>query len=213
MFADAHSYLSCCYVDAWLFQWPGFDEGLSCGLEWAQKGVALDPGSAIAQTRLGWNQFFLVQYDEAVESFERALALDPDSAEAHAYYGETLNYCGDPQTAMEHIDTALRLDPFCPPSWLFMKGHSLYLLGQYDDAIPLMQATVERIPDFQVGHLFLACIYAETNRPGEASHHVNEVLRSVPQYTLADAVRVYRYRGEKQKQKFITGLRKAGLPE
>ncbi len=162
---------------------------------------------------IGLEPIFLVQYDEAVESFERALALDPDSAEAHAYYGETLNYCGDPQTAMEHIDTALRLDPLCPPSWLFMKGHSLYLLGQYDDATPLMQATIERIPDFQVAHLLLACIYAETNRPEEASRHVNEVLRSVPQYSLTDAVRAYRYREEKQKQKFITGLRKAGLPE
>ncbi len=212
-FAEAFSYLSCCFIQAWLFQWPGFEEGIDRSLELAQKGLELDPDSPIALHRLGWNQLFYQQYDEAIVNFERALSLDPDNGEVHAYYAETLNSDGDPDSALEHLDIAFRRDPFCPPSWLFMKGHSYFILGQNDLALDLMRQTIERAPDFQIAHLFLACIYVEAEQLDNANAEIGEILRTAPQYVLADAIRVYPYRHKENQDRLINGLRAAGIPE
>lgn len=212
-FAEAHSYLSCCYTNAWLFMWPGFDEGLIGGLEWANKGVDLDSDSAIAHTRLAWVYLFLREHDKSISTFEKALSLDPENAEVRAYFAESLNFCGDPNAAIKHLEVAFRLDPFCPPSFLFMLGHAKFLLRRDDEAISLIQQSIERLPDFLVARLFLACLCAETDRGSEAAEQVKAVLKTAPHYTLRQADRVYPYRNDTDRNRFLDGLREAGLPE
>lgn len=211
-FADAHSYLSCCYTNAWIFLWPGFDEGLSRGLEFAERGVELTPDSAIAMTRLAWIQLFLRDHDQAFSNFDKARALDDASAEVRALHGEALNFGGNPRAAVALLESAFQLDPFCPPSWLFILGHAHFLLRHYEDARRLIQQAIERLPDFQVARLFFACLLVETDSVGAAEEQIKTVLSAVPHYTLADADRVYPYRQDRDRRRFLDGLRRAGLP-
>ena len=196
-----------------MFRWPGFDEGLDRGLEWAKKGTELDPESAIAHTRLAWVKVFFRELVEAIAIFEKALSLDPENAEVRAYYAETLNFSDDPEAAIKHLEIAFRLDPLAPPSWLFMLGHSNYLLERHDDAITLMRQAVERVPGLHLAQLLLACLYIETGQEDQAAEQVKIALEATPQYTVQEADRIYPYLDDSVRTRFLDGLRKAGLPE
>jgi adenylate cyclase len=212
-FGQAYAYFGNCYVNAWLFMWPGFDEGLDRAVELTEKGVELDPGSATAHYRLGFAEIFRRNHDRAIECFGRALEMAPDDAEVHAYYGETLNYCGDYEKAREHLEHAQALDPLFPPSWTFMFGHSAYGLGEYDKAVQFVRRALDRVPEFQVAYFFLICSLAELDRMDEARLAVDELLALLPAYTVSDAERIYPFRYDEVRKKFIDNLRKAGLPE
>ncbi len=212
-FAEAQTYLAMCYVNAWLFLWPGFEAGLARAGEIARTAVAIAPDSAVAHLRLGWVELFQRNHDAANVSFERALSLDPENAEIHAYFGEALNFSGKYELANEHAATALRLDPLSPPSWQFIYGRSFYHLGQYDKAASLIGGAVERLPALTVARLYLACAYLELDRHADAKEQIRQVIANEPRYTVEVADRVYPFRLDKDRIRFLDSLRAAGLPE
>lgn len=212
-FVEAYTYLTMCVIAAWLFMWPGFEEGLERAVELGDRAVEIAPDSNVAHLRLGWVQLFQRKHETALASFEHALALNPDDAETHAYFAETLSYAGDYKRANAHATRALRLDPLAPPSWQFHYGRTLYHLGQLDEAASTIRAVVERVPEMVIARLFLACIYVETDRPDEAREQIRHVTRQEPRYTLQVVDRVYPFRLDHDREQFLTSLRSAGLPD
>ena len=212
-FADAHSYLSYCVLTSRLFMWSERGDELERSIALAEKGAALDPKSAIVWTRLAWAHGWAGNFDKAVKFYEEALALEPDNAEVYAYYAETLNFTEQAEKAVELLHRALEIETLSPPSWDFMLGHSLYELGQSEEAVPRILRCIDRAPMFAAAHLYLACTYVELGRLDEAEEQIR-VLRDIePRYT-ADKVRErYKYSDETNCSRFLENLRKAGLPE
>jgi adenylate cyclase len=212
-FAAAYAYLSFAHMVGWQYLWPGHGDDLDRALEFAQKAVALDDGLGMVHTRLGWIHLFHGEHDKAIASFERGVALDPNDAEAYAYFAEALNYSGDPEKSIALTGKALRFDPLIPPNCAFHLGHSYYLLRRYDDAETMIRSAIDRAPAFPVAHLFLAVVYSEIDRVQEAAVEIETVLKLIPGYTLAVINQMYPYRSAEAKNRFLEGLRKAGLPD
>lgn len=212
-FAEPYSYLSYCCFAQFAMMLPGADPDLSHALDLAEKAVALDPGSAIAHTRLGWIQGFLRRFDDSVASFEKALALDPNNAESHAAYAEILNHFGDPERALEHNNRAIAIDTFAPPNWIYQIGHALLILRRYDEAIEKLEEAIAVAPHFQPALARLACAYAETNRPEEARRVGAKILEINPRFSMAFWDALSPHRTDEQRERFRMALRQAGLPE
>ena len=212
-FAAAYTYLSFAHMLDWVNLFEGHGKGLDLALEIAQKAVALDDALGMAHARLGWIHNFRGEHDKAIASFERAIALDPNDPEACSYFAEVLNYYGDPERAIALTEKAVRFNPLLPPHLTCHLGHSYFLLRRYDDAVEMIRNTIDRVPTFVVAHVFLAVIYSETERMQETAAEIETVLKLVPGYTLPLVDERFPHRLPEAQDRFLGGLRKAGLPD
>ena len=76
-----------------------------------------------------------------------------------------------------------------------------------------MIRAVERVPKFTNTYVFMACAYVELDRLDDARDTIKALLEVAPQYTLKDLARLYAYRVDEVRNRFLDSLRKAGLPE
>jgi adenylate cyclase len=212
-FADAYGYLSFCQFYGWFHMWPEFDDTLDRAYVLAERGVALDGASAIAVMRLGFTQAWLRRFDQAIPNFDKATALAPNNAEIHATFGQMLNYCGSPERGMEMIEKALRLETYAPPLWEFYLGSSYLLLHRYGEALTRFRRMTERAPKFSPAYFSLAWTYVELGRLDDAHDAINAALEINSQYTVKEVDRLYPYRIDQVRNRFLDSLRKAGLSE
>jgi len=212
-FAPAHAMISYCYFIDWNFVASSDDGPLKKALEVATKAVDIDPTGGYAHARLAWIKAFMREFDESLKGFERALVLAPNDPDVLAYYGETLNYADQPKKGLEMIEQGMRLDPLGPPSWEFHLGHSYYKMGRHDEAISFIRQSMTRGPEFPVTYLYLAVLYSELDRNEEAEQMVQLSLGKAPNYSIATIARVIPHKSDKQIDRFLGGLRKAGMPE
>jgi adenylate cyclase len=212
-YADAYGYLSYCHYYGWVLNSPGFDDNLDRANELAERGVELDDTSVIALARLAWIQAWLRRYDQAIANFERAIALAPDNTEVNATFGQVLNYFGNPERGLEMIEKAFSFEIFPPPLWEFFAGFSNLLLRNYAEAINRFNRVVERAPKNTYIYLFLAWAYAELDRLDDAHDAIKTFLEFTPHYTLKKATERWPYQVDEDRNRFLDGLRKAGLPE
>ncbi len=72
---------------------------------------------------------------------------------------------------------------------------------------------VESNPHYHDGHLALAAAYGLAGRIDDAEWEAEELLSLQPDFTLRDSLRRTPYKNPADLERWITGLRKAGLPE
>ena len=107
----------------------------------------------------------------------------------------------------------MRLDPHYPPTYLFFLGYGYYAMGRYDEAISALQRSLARNPDHFSPHRTLAVIYSELGRMAEARAEVTEMLRISPNVSLSGQSQRMPFRDPAVLERYMDGLRKAGLPE
>ena len=192
---------------------PGFDDGLNCAHELAERSVSLDDTSAFALAALGWFQVWLRHDDKAVVNLEKAIALAPNNAEVYASYGAVLTRLGNPVRALEMLEKAFSLEMFSPPNWELYAGWSCLVLRRYDEAITRLNRAVERAPKFIPTYPALAWAYVESGCLDDARDAIKTFLELVPQFTVKKAAERWPYRIEEDHNRFLDALREAGLPE
>ena len=212
-FAPAYALLSYCYFVNWCFVATLDDTVLVKARELAERAVEIDQSAAFAHARLGWILAFLRKFDDALNSFETAIKLAPNDAEVLAYYGEILNYADQPERGLEMVEKGIRLDPLGPPNWEFHRGHSYYKMHRHDEAISSIRHSISRGPEFPITYLYLAVLYGELGRRDDAMQMVNSALQRSPNFSINTIRKVVPHKSEKESQRFLDGLRTAGMPE
>ena len=210
-YAKAYVWLSWAYFIDWEFQWTEGPGALDRSQGAARKAVALDDSLSEAHTVLGWNSLWKKQHDVAIAELERAVSLDPNSEWAYGFLAQVLNFAGRPDEAIGFAKKAMRLDPNYPPWQVFHLAHSYFLLRRYDEAIAALQDALRRNPDFSPARRVLAVAYAELGREKEARAEVAEILRISPGASLDRWRERWPQRPQAELERFIAGLRKAGM--
>ena len=210
-YAKAYAFLSWAQFLDWYFQWTEGPGGLDRALETARKAISLDDSLSDAHTVLGWNSLWKKQHDTAIAELERAVSLDPNSEWAYGFLAEVLNFAGRPDEAIGFVKKAMRLDPHYPPWLAFHLADSYFLLRRYDEAVPALQDALGRNPNFLPARCVLAIVYAELGREREARAEVAEITRISPGASLERWRQTMPYKNQAALDRFIAGLRKAGL--
>lgn len=83
----------------------------SLAMEQFRQAVAASPGNAQVHAELGYQQYRLGHYAEAVESYRRAVALRPDVGAYWSIYGGVLLASGDNEAAEAALRRALSIEP------------------------------------------------------------------------------------------------------
>jgi tetratricopeptide (TPR) repeat protein len=174
--------------------------------------VALNPSSQFARQLLSSVSFFRHELDAFFAEAERALALNPNDASSLAVIGRDLHYAGD-KRGIELVRKAIALDPFHPTWFHFPIANYHFGRGEYEEA--LKAARKAAVPGVFQTQIYLAAIYAELGRQGEAQSALEELLRLYPGFTTEKLIEERQKWNESEDMlnRWVAALRKAGLPE
>jgi TolB-like protein len=182
--------------------------------EAAREAVAADDNDAMSHTTLAIFELFSGRHAEARRRLHRALSLDPNSEFARGYLGVSHAFGGDYDTALEHLEQAVRLSPrgLLIVVWHLCKAWASLSAQRYDEAVDFAELALESNSEFCDVYAVLACAngYLERTEPARAA--LGQLLDRMPGLSLSDERLVRPFVRAADQDRFIDGLRKAGLP-
>jgi len=143
-------------------------EGMAKARAAALKALALDPTLADAHASMG-DQLCVYEWDAsaAEREFRRAIELNPSLANAHYFYANCLVAHGRLAEALAEARRAHELDPL-NPEVATARAWALYVARRYDEAIAVMQKSLDLEPGLAHGHMLLALPLAGKGSYAEA---------------------------------------------
>jgi TolB-like protein/Flp pilus assembly protein TadD len=188
------------------------EEGVRCARQVEQSGRN-DPGALSAAAHA--LAYLARDYEAGFAAAHRAFLLAPNSAVVLLSYGWMRAYLGEADAALELIGRAKRLSPVDPVAFIFSAALSYahFVVGRYDLAAHTALQAVRDRPSYLVAHRLLAASLGQLGRVEEAAEAARALLALTPGYTIADAVGHASMRDPAMRDRFLNGLRRAGLPE
>jgi len=115
-------------------------------LELAQQSLLLNPRDPLGHWALGRAHLLRGDMGESLAELDVATELNPSFAVGQYSLGFALMQSGDTVRGIERADKARRLSPYDPMSFAMIgvRGFSLALSGQYDEAAKLMALSVRQ---------------------------------------------------------------------
>ncbi len=189
------------------------DALLSKGFASARRALELEASSPLANRVLGNLHLRARQHMDAVTWTQRAVALNPGEAESYAWNANVLSYVGRSAEALEQLAHARRLDPLHPPLWDFYIGRALLHLGRYEEALTHFETCSRRTPFLNNWRRHLAATLAQLGRLDEARGALPNPGSPQTYASIGEIRRLDSYLESIEFDRFVEGLRKAGLPE
>ena len=147
--------------------------------------------------------------------YQRSLHEDENSAFAWGMSAATCCYLGRPEDALDRLRNVWRLSPFDPLNFLFHTnaGIAEFVAGRYEEAIVWLQRARRENAKFFACRRTLAAVYGLADRTDEAREVAREMLAVDPQFRISDFASRYPLRRPDDLERYVAGLRLAGLPE
>jgi len=139
--------------------------------------------------------------------------LEPSYADGYGMLAVTLIHLGKLDEAMAALDRAKQLNPRYSYIFLWIEGRIHFLSERYDVAASRIEEVVARNPVFEDGHIVMAAIYGQMGRIDDAQWEAEEILALQPGFRIDSYMSSRGYRLDEHEQRFVQGLRLAGLPE
>jgi TolB-like protein/Flp pilus assembly protein TadD len=191
-----------------------FDEARRQGHEAARRAVALDENDAGAQLALALISFYTNQLDTAVAACRRALELNPNLAAAEGWLAVMLSWRGDYDEALAVAEKAARLSPRDNYSmWSLSRIAANFGAGRYEQTVEWARKMIEATPESPIPWRYLASSLAHLGRREEASQAKDNLLRVMPNDNLRRVRAALPSANADRINRFIDGLRSAGVPE
>jgi Flp pilus assembly protein TadD len=183
--------------------------------EAARKAVAADDSDAMAHTALAIFELFSGHHEEARRRLHRALDLNPNSEFARGYLGGSYAFGGDYEAALPHLEEAVRLSPrgLLLVIWHICKGWAALTAERYDKAIEFTERAREANPEFPDIYAVLASAYGHLGNTAAARTALNQLLQRMPGLTVSDERLVRPFARGVDRERYLEGLQKAGLPK
>lgn len=195
---------------AWRYRWAEKPEAcLDRAIELAAEALERDNLDARGYAELGFAHLYRKEHGASLDAYARAVELNPNDADILAEYADALTYVDQPEEALQMLNRALKLNPYYPDWYLWYLGDVYDALGRPEDVI----ATVQRMRNPSEGRRLLAANYAHLGMLDAARAEAQEVLRLHPGFTIANWSQRPPYKYREKLDRFIEGLRRAGLPE
>jgi DNA-binding SARP family transcriptional activator/TolB-like protein len=213
-------------VVAWAAHWHLFyaGQGWSQNVErtyeitqnFALKAIKLDPGNAEA---LGIYAHVCSivdkDFDSALHYFDRSLRLNPSLASTWALSAATYSYVGKPEIALQRLERYGELAPLDPYySWFEHFYAIAYTFkGDYERAVIVGRRCAKTTPEFIAAYRPLIASLGHLGRREEAGPYVEKLLSLDPKFSVARFGQTYPFKWDQDRQRYMEGLRLAGVPE
>jgi len=133
---------------------------------------------------------------------------------ARGYLGVSYGFGGDYETALPHLEEAMRLSPRGPllVIWRLCRGWSAFTAERYEEAAEFATQAGEANAAFPDIYAVLAAANGQLGRTAAARRALDELLRRMPGLTASDDRLSRPFARATDRDRFLEGLRKAGLP-
>ena len=186
--------------------------------EAGKTAVMLDDKDSFSHYALGRVCTMLGNHDEAMDELDVAVALNPNAALAHHGRGYVLTLIGRAEEALDEYDEALRLSPRDPLAvgTITMRSVALTLLHRHEEAVEWARRSQRQPGAARLGgwpEAHEATALAHLGRVDEARAALARAVAVNPNFSASFIDAVLRFRNPADRDHYIDGLRKAGLPE
>jgi len=209
-YAVGHAYLGLAIYVQWAVGADREPARLEPALASARRALALDESDSRCHRILSYIYAHLRQFDRAEFHSERSITLNPNDALAALGRGTVLREIGRPEEAVEWARRAIHLNPYHPNWYWLSVARVLHEAGHYAEALDAYARIANR-PSFY--HAYVAACHAELGQMEEAKAQAALALQARPDFSVSAWGRRQPYKNEVDLQRFLDGLRKAGLPE
>lgn len=156
------------------------------------------------------------ELDDCAACIDRALALNPNLAAAWGYSSWAKSCLGEPDKAVEHAALAMRLSPLDPRlfAWQFCTALAHFCAGRYDSAVFWARMSLLSQPNYASAMRVTAASHALAGRQEKAEEmvvHLSDLNPALRLSNLADVLPPFRRPDDRDR--YIEGLRQAGLPK
>jgi|SoiMethySBSTD1v2_1073268.scaffolds.fasta_scaffold285980_1 adenylate cyclase len=182
--------------------------------EVARRAIASDDKDAAAHTMAAWSELFSGRHDDAIRRLRRAIELDPNSSFAHGVLSAAYAFGGEAELAIQHAQTAIRLSPrdFLNVIWNVGAAWAHLSAERFEEAAECARRAIDWNPAFADAHGVLAAASAYLGRMADARASLDAFIRLIPG-NLANQLAARPFRRPVDRERYLMGLRKAGLPE
>ncbi len=213
-FGKAHAGLALTYAIDLTFGWAGNDKEAERMAELhAAKALQIDP----YETRVHWALAMLRaaqrRVPDAIDQARQVIRLDANFADAHALLGLFLAFSGTPDEALREIRTAMRLNPHHGFVYDWVLANIYFVLQRNDEAAAMLARVLEVNPAFLQARLLLGAVDGLMGRTSDAEWQVAEIETADPHFSIAEEARRIRFQRPADRDRYIAGLGKAGLPK
>ena len=211
-FAQAYAMLAWTYAFDFMNGWTDTPEkSLEIGEQLSTRALALEKNIPVAYFVRGLIYRERGEYTKALADAEKAVHLDPSYANGHVLQATLLYYAGRPQEGLEKIKFAIRLNPHHPFNYPFHLGQAYFVLGRYAEAITAFQDGLKSNPSSERLHIWLAATYAQTGQLEDAKWQIEQVKLVNPDLSLERQKQAFPFTDPADLDRFLNGLRDAGL--
>jgi DNA-binding SARP family transcriptional activator/TolB-like protein/Tfp pilus assembly protein PilF len=154
------------------------------GREAAALALSIAPGYADAHCVQGMLYSAAGQLEEAGRAFKQALAMDQGLGIAHGFAGYNAAFLGSADETLPAAEQAMRLDAADRRHsiWMFFGGFAELLLGRTEQAVALLNKSLERNPSYGSAQLFLTAALSLIGRRNEAAETAAKFRAQYPEY-------------------------------
>jgi adenylate cyclase len=182
----------------------------------ARRAIELSKDDPIA---LCWSGITLAyvagEVEEGVAFIDQALILDPNYAAAWGFSSWARIWLGQMDLAIENAAHAVRLSPLDPLRYNVFSATAMahFLSGRYNEACSWAERAMRLAPSRVTPVRTLAASCAMAGRMEEARKAVDRLREIDPEFGVADAQNLWPFRRRQDLERYVEGLRKAGLAD
>ena len=209
-----------CFAAAIFHQvWMGYASdikpSISEAYNYGKTAITLDQYNEYAHWIFGLIQLLRGKRDMAVTELRRAVELNPNCHLAYGSLGTVLSIVGEPDESIRNNEIALRSNPKDPSIFFRYSGIAMahFRAGRYSEASQWARKSINRKPNWRIGHAILVSSFVQLNLFEEAEGAVDIYLENIPNEKISGLREVIHFEKSEDKHRFEAGLRKAGLPE
>jgi tetratricopeptide (TPR) repeat protein len=182
--------------------------------EVARRAIASDDKDAAAHVTAAIDELFSGRHDDAIRRLRRAIELDPNSSFAYGVLGAAYAFGGEADLAIQQAQTAMRLSP---RDFLNVLSHTTgawaHLSAErFQESAECARQAIDWNPAFADAYGILAAASAYLGRMADARASLDSFTRLIPG-NLVDQLAARPFRRPADRERYLTGLRKAGLLE
>jgi tetratricopeptide (TPR) repeat protein len=191
------------------------DQTLGRALRAGQLAVSTDDKDPFAHFALGRVQTLQGDFETAIAELEKAIDLNPNLALAYYGLGFALTWSGRAREALPYFHKAIRQSPHDPALWSFetMTGFAHILLGEFAEAVEWLRKAARHPNSLFWPNLNLAVAFVEQEEWDKARAAMDAELELQPDLSVTAVAAMLGSLHPDWKDRYLDGLRKAGLPE
>jgi adenylate cyclase len=216
-FATAYAYQAYCnFLQVVMSLSEDRDRLLEEGKLLAKKAMEIDPRDPVAYFAIGRLHMMQGDHDDSIAALKNSLELNPNYAHAYFGLGFVLVLADELDEARENLKTAIKLSPRDPLTMAFTNvlGMACIMAGDFEEALEWSKRSLRwPSPLGYWNHATLASAYASLHRMDEAREALKGAFQVKPDLSVSYMKKIMPTRHKDGLDQYLSGMRRAGLPE